>query len=400
MSDKATSIPGSLPREKRRLRLGRAGMRGAGPRRARRLTATASTARSSSTTRAFVDSRARSSPGRSGPTLIRPRPVVQVDPRAQLLHRRHDETGITSSTWHPSPRRARALRRHPPDADASRARRPVRRESRHGAGVLRGAALGGPSASNPGGDVRHPADGIADGAVLSPDAILLYPRRRPRARPRADGAPAAVAACALGMGCKEVMVSAPLVVLLYDRMLHRRLVPRGAAAAMGLYLGAGGDVAHPRPARSSRRSARTRSRPGSSFRSVTPLRYARSEPGVILHYLRWRSGRPASAWTTTGRSRKESAEIAARRGRHRRSLLAATVWALARQPMWGFARRVVLSDPGADFEFHADQGPGVRAPDVPAAGGGDCRRRPSRRIFVVERRLRRPDESQSGARAA
>jgi protein O-mannosyl-transferase len=48
---------------------------------------------------------------------------------------------------------------------------------------------------------------------------------------------AAVVACALGMGCKEVMVTAPLVVLLYDRVFFAGSFRQIAARRLGLYVG-------------------------------------------------------------------------------------------------------------------------------------------------------------------
>ena len=140
------------------------------------------------------------------------------------------------------------------------ARRPVRREGRHALAFCSGAALGAPSASDRVGHVHHPADGIADGAFLSSDAVLLYPRgtspiealtaktRRHQERQRSFCSwclgvlvvkgwyAAAVAACALGMGSKEVMVSAPLLVLLYDRTFIAGSFREALRRRWGLYL--------------------------------------------------------------------------------------------------------------------------------------------------------------------
>jgi len=94
---------------------------------------------------------------------------------------------------------------------------------------------------------------------------------------------AAIAACALGMGTKEVMATAPIVVLLHDRCflsgsfreaLRRRLPFYLGLAAMWGILGAlllaypwgGGTGA------------------GLGL-PVGPWEYARTQPGVILHYL-------------------------------------------------------------------------------------------------------------------
>ena len=144
----------------------------------------------------------------------------------------------------------------------------------------------------------------------------------------------AVAACALGMGCKQVMVAAPLAVLLYDRSfladsfreaLRRRWGLYLALAATWLLLARSVLVAfarHPVTA-------------GFALPGISPLRYARNETGVILHYLWlvfWPSGLSldygwpitASLWATA-----PSAIVVG-------ILLAATLWALVRRPMWGF----------------------------------------------------------------
>jgi tetratricopeptide (TPR) repeat protein len=143
---------------------------------------------------------------------------------------------------------------------------------------------------------------------------------------------ASVVACALGMGAKEVMATAPVVVLLYDRVflsgsfreaLRRRgplylgLAATWAAlgAMMFLYKAPGGA--------------------GFGISTVTPWRYALTQAGVILHYLGlsfWPSSLcldyswpiAQSAWQDL----PAAAVIAA--------LLAGTFWALRRAPMLGF----------------------------------------------------------------
>ena len=100
------------------------------------------------------------------------------EPGAQLYARRPRRYGIPRlQPDRPSPGGADAVRDRAQDADAPGARGPVQRTGRRGAGVLRRAPVGAPSAPDRGGDVHHPADGVADGAVLSPDAVLLHPRR-------------------------------------------------------------------------------------------------------------------------------------------------------------------------------------------------------------------------------
>ena len=144
-----------------------------------------------------------------------------------------------------------------------------------------------------------------------------------------------VGACALGMASKEVMVSAPLMVLLYDRtfvsgtfrealrrrwLLYLGLV--GAWVLLALILIPAGNFA-------------TASRNAQNF-GLTRWRYFWTQPGVILYYLR------LSVWpyplclnhtwwfaTTWERILPPAAVLA--------SLLGATAWALRRNSVWGFA---------------------------------------------------------------
>jgi tetratricopeptide (TPR) repeat protein len=101
---------------------------------------------------------------------------------------------------------------------------------------------------------------------------------------------AAVAACALGMGSKAIMVSAPILVLLYDRVFLSRsmaeLIRRrwalhaalfGTLALLGA-TGIAGIVLNPTP--------RQNPTVGFGYAGSTPLEYALTQPGVILHYLR------------------------------------------------------------------------------------------------------------------
>jgi len=97
---------------------------------------------------------------------------------------------------------------------------------------------------------------------------------------------AAVACCALGMQTKEVMVTAPLVVLFYDRtflagsfaaaLRSRRALYAGLAATWLLLL---------LRADSSALSGGS-AWAGFGLPELSALEYARSQPGVILHYLR------------------------------------------------------------------------------------------------------------------
>ena len=94
---------------------------------------------------------------------------------------------------------------------------------------------------------------------------------------------AAVLCSALGMGCKEVMVTAPLMVLLYDRLFVGRSFREIFRDRWGLYAALGGTwtvllvrlLALPRP---------TSAGPGTAV--WTPWSYALTQLGVIAHYLR------------------------------------------------------------------------------------------------------------------
>jgi tetratricopeptide (TPR) repeat protein len=143
---------------------------------------------------------------------------------------------------------------------------------------------------------------------------------------------AAVISCALGMGSKEVMVAAPLIVLLYDRVFlassFRELWQRRA----GLYVGLAATWLLLAVL-----VARTpHSATGFGMKNLTPWDYLKTEAGVILYYLRlgfW--PRPlvidysdwpiAHSWTN-----------ALVPGAVVLGLLAATVWALRHRPALGF----------------------------------------------------------------
>jgi tetratricopeptide (TPR) repeat protein len=143
---------------------------------------------------------------------------------------------------------------------------------------------------------------------------------------------AAVVACALGMASKEVMVSAPLVVLLYDRFfiaasfkdsLRRRwrwwlaMFATWAILALLVY--------------------QSQHRGGSAGfgLGMTSLQYARRQLGCIMHYLRlcfWPSPLVLDYGNTAVRD--ASALLPSALGVF--LLVAATVAALILQPKWGF----------------------------------------------------------------
>jgi tetratricopeptide (TPR) repeat protein len=141
-------------------------------------------------------------------------------------------------------------------------------------------------------------------AIRADDLRLKAPNFRPKAqnvRPKAEatGAPStssrgfrlqaeawialAVVFCALGMGTKQTMVGAPLLVVLWDwlfagdrgarALLARRWALYAGLAATWLLL-AYFVASEPRP------------HSVGSIDGWTPLRYLVTQPGVILHYLR------------------------------------------------------------------------------------------------------------------
>ena len=98
---------------------------------------------------------------------------------------------------------------------------------------------------------------------------------------------AAVASCALGMGCKAVMITAPFVVALYDRVFLSRSFAEMLRRRWVLYAGLAMTIL----GTSSVLRAVLFPRPGAAgtvgldLVGTTPLGHALTQPGVILHYL-------------------------------------------------------------------------------------------------------------------
>jgi tetratricopeptide (TPR) repeat protein len=100
----------------------------------------------------------------------------------------------------------------------------------------------------------------------------------------------AVVACAFGMASKAVMITTPVATLLYDRIfltgsgaetLRRRwglYVGLGATWILPAITGVAGGVLNPQ----SDQSVTV----GFGYEAFTPIEYALTQPGVILHYLR------------------------------------------------------------------------------------------------------------------
>jgi len=94
---------------------------------------------------------------------------------------------------------------------------------------------------------------------------------------------AAVLVCALGMGTKEVMVSAPIMVLLYDRVFVQARFRDAVRKRWPLYLGLAATWI-PLAALVAT-NARGQS-VGFGFEQASPIWYLMTQTGVVLHYLR------------------------------------------------------------------------------------------------------------------
>jgi protein O-mannosyl-transferase len=141
-----------------------------------------------------------------------------------------------------------------------------------------------------------------------------------------------IGACALGMASKEVMVSAPVMVLLYDRAFVTGSFREAWRRRWPLYLGLAGtwvvlgfvEI-----------SAGISGYAAAMTQRVDRWEYLANQPGVILYYLRlcvWPSPlRLDRAWPLV-----ESGTSILLTTATVGVLLAATVWAWKRKPAWGF----------------------------------------------------------------
>jgi len=140
-----------------------------------------------------------------------------------------------------------------------------------------------------------------------------------------------IAACCLGMRCKPVMVTAPVMVLLYDRvfierslgsLIRKRGLFYGALALSWLLLWPNA----PRLAASGS---------GVQQASVTMWDYAMTQFGVILRYLSltfWPAGQCLEYHWPLARSASQIAGPAIAVC----MLVGLTIWALVRRPAWGY----------------------------------------------------------------
>ncbi len=143
---------------------------------------------------------------------------------------------------------------------------------------------------------------------------------------------AAVISCALGMGSKEVMAAAPLTVLLYDRAFLSRSFREALRARAALYAGLAGSWL----ILAALLASGAHSESAGFGLSVTPWEYARTQAGVIVHYLRlsfWPSPLVVDYYDWPV-ARTAAAVVPA--GALVIGLLAATLWVARRRPWLGF----------------------------------------------------------------
>ena len=144
---------------------------------------------------------------------------------------------------------------------------------------------------------------------------------------------AAVAACFLGMGTKEVMVTAPVVVLLYDRTFLSGSFAAAVARRGGLYLAMAatwGVVAWTLMSTGFHTGST-----GLSAGGFTPESYALTQPGVIVHYLQlafW----PAGMSLDYGWPAAESLEAVLPPAILITALVGLTIWGLVKNSPLGF----------------------------------------------------------------
>ena len=173
----------------------------------------------------------------------------------------------------------------------------------------------------------------------------------------------AATACALGAGTKEVIASAPAVVLLWD-VLFQTDSWRGALRRhWGLYAALACSWLV-----SASLVAGTWGGRQTDFDTVNELEYGLSQPGVILHYLRltvW----PHPLVMTYGWPASEGWRDTVLPAIPIVGLLALTAWGGLPAALGRVPRGLVLPDPDAVVEFHPHAAAGVRAPHVPAVGG-------------------------------
>ncbi|MFQ5428681.1 MAG: tetratricopeptide repeat protein [Phycisphaerae bacterium] len=153
----------------------------------------------------------------------------------------------------------------------------------------------------------------------------------------------AVFACACGMACKPVMVTAPVVVWLYDRVFLRRSPRASGRGRVAVLLGLAAcwiipfshGVGRGLVRSATIDNAGSTATVGFAVPGITPIEYALTQAQVIPRYLRlslWPAGQTIDYGWPIVRSWRE----AALPGMIVLGLLAATGWALWKQPAIGF----------------------------------------------------------------
>ena len=97
---------------------------------------------------------------------------------------------------------------------------------------------------------------------------------------------AAIVSCELGMGTKEVMVSVPIVMLIYDRTFLSKSLKETLQQRWGLYVGLAATWVPLFILISMQGLFKEGSAAGFAVETVSVKQYVLSQPGVILHYLR------------------------------------------------------------------------------------------------------------------
>lgn len=144
---------------------------------------------------------------------------------------------------------------------------------------------------------------------------------------------AAISSCALGMATKEVMVTAPIIVLLYDRTFSARSFKEAFRRHWVLYAGLAcswillAAIVHT--------GARSET-VGIGFEHLSPLDYAKTQCNVIIHYLRLCLWPRPLVFDYTGWPISRNFVDYAIPGALIVVMLIGTVSALVRRGSWGF----------------------------------------------------------------
>ncbi|UCC28897.1 MAG: tetratricopeptide repeat protein [Phycisphaerales bacterium] len=149
---------------------------------------------------------------------------------------------------------------------------------------------------------------------------------------------AAVFSCALGMGSKGVMVTAPVVVLLYDRTFLSKSFGEAFRRRWGLYVGLAAMWGVLSACGIVRGVLGANGRPatvGFSYKGITPFDYALTQLGVLVEYLKLSFWPHPLCLDYNWRAARTAAEIVAPAVAIM-TLVGGTVWALFRRPWLGF----------------------------------------------------------------